>query len=759
MASTRALLSLSCACALVAQVSPPSQPTLPTRVQNGAFTEGELGQVPRGWTLPKPCLDAGFRAELVEDPGLPGKRCAQLSHDPGGASLFGNLLQRVDAAPFRGKRIRLRAQLRFETRDRHASGVMWLRVDRVGSKEGFFDNMKDRPVQQETWTPVEIVGEVAEDAQQISLGFMLTNGTGKLRMAPVTLEVLGSTTRAEDEGPRELSPQGLRNVEALSRALNHVRFFHPSDEAAKADWERLAPAGIRAVEGATSTSDLAARLQRFFAPYAPTAQFLTADMKPLALKVPPGATQVVTWVHKGYGRPSGHPIYRSTREYLPRGEAASQGWADPLTATPLRLNQELMVHLPTVCFAEDSKATLPKPTTPPSPHATEGGPSSAGDRATRLGAVALAWGVFQHFYPYFDVVGTDWDAELSAALRRAAEDPNADAFGGTLRRMVAALKDGHGVVSGSDSRGTARPALRLVVLDNRPYVAVTGEGAKEVPTGSEILSIDGLPAERAMQNLRAEISAATQGHMAVELAEGLLTGDERVPVKLTYRTIEGTLGKATLPRSTKVQELHLPSRPPKVTELRPGIWYVDLDRISEKDFEEAVPKLALAKGVVFDLRGYPRMFPTFLQHLTPKPVEGVRLNIPITSRPDRQGWTWITEGRWHLEPRTPKIQGKVAFLAGGGSMSFAESCLGVVEAYKLGEIVGEPTAGTNGDINLITLPGGFSIRWTGLKVLRHDGSTHHGVGILPTIPVKPSPKGLGEGRDEVLEKGLEVVSR
>jgi hypothetical protein len=35
----------------------------------------------------------------------------------------------------------------------------------------------------------------------------------------------------------------------------------------------------------------------------------------------------------------------------------------------------------------------------------------------------------------------------------------------------------------------------------------------------------------------------------------------------------------------------------------------------------------------------------------------------------------------------------------------------------------------------------------------------HGHGIHPTIPVSPTLQGIIEGKDEVLEKGLIVVSR
>jgi hypothetical protein len=41
---------------------------------------------------------------------------------------------------------------------------------------------------------------------------------------------------------------------------------------------------------------------------------------------------------------------------------------------------------------------------------------SPNDRATRLAAIIVAWNVFQHFYPYFDLVQTDWMASLGALL-------------------------------------------------------------------------------------------------------------------------------------------------------------------------------------------------------------------------------------------------------------------------------------------------------------------------------------------------------
>lgn len=85
--------------------------------------------------------------------------------------------------------------------------------------------------------------------------------------------------------------------------------------------------------------------------------------------------------------------------------------------------------------------------------------------------------------------------------------------------------------------------------------------------------------------------------------------------------------------------------------------------------------------------------------------------------------------------------------------------MGIVENYKLGTIVGGPTAGANGNVNALNLPGGFRITFTGMRVIKHDGSQHHLLGIQPDAPIEPTVAGIRSGRDEVLEKALEVIKK
>ena len=91
------------------------------------------------------------------------------------------------------------------------------------------------------------------------------------------------------------------------------------------------------------------------------------------------------------------------------------------------------------------------------------------------------------------------------------------------------------------------------------------------------------------------------------------------------------------------------------------------------------------------------------------------------------------------------------------AVSYSESLAGYFAAHANGTIVGEPSAGANGNVSRVELPGGFDFRFTGMRVTTHDGKTFHTKGFQPDIVVKPTLEGIRAGRDEVLERAIEVA--
>ncbi len=196
---------------------------------------------------------------------------------------------------------------------------------------------------------------------------------------------------------------------------------------------------------------------------------------------------------------------------------------------------------------------------------------------------------------------------------------------------------------------------------------------------------------------------------------------------------------------------------PAVAEPRPGIFYVDLRRTTDQDLPGLLPKLAKARGIVFDLRGETEVSTVLLSHLAAATAQSPNWQLPVVMRPDFQGVSWLTTF-WTIEPKEPHLRAKVAFVTDGRALGYSETLLGMVERYRWADFVGEPSAGANGNFNWTPLPGGYQFGWTASRVLKHDGSPWHGVGVKPTVAVSRTLQGIAAGRDEMVERAVAVVA-
>jgi hypothetical protein len=736
---------------LALQETPATSPQTPAPFAED-FENVEPNRLPDGWFVPT----QGYEALVTEeDPGA-GRRSLVLRPVEDKGAPFGNCMRAFDAQPFAGQRVVLSALVRVEAAG-GGRAQMWLRVDRPNSEMGAFDNMGDRPIRPGGWERTTITADVDADGVTLNLGFM-SFGQATVHVDDVRLESKGPSAKPREIAPpRPLTPRGLVNLVAATRLLAYVRFFDASDACAGVEaWDHFAVDLMNQVEDARDSADLAKRLSAFFAPVAPTLQVWAGSRES---GPPPPSDEGAArgrkhWEHHGAGflQKSAFGAYSSRR-----------------TDEPLDAERFLVKPLADDVFCRwtfsvpfDSEGTLPHAKTPEAwMHADALPKLSALDRTTRLAGVAIAWGVFQHFYPYFDVVGTDWNAALPPALEAAAKNATVRDYLRTLQELVAKLHDGHGGVwkLGDQPRPTLQLRLKSVGQD----FVVAGKSAAtppEVEVGDALVSIDGRPVEACCKELSTRLSAAREGRIRALLSGALVSDlDTADPARVTFKHVDGREYACALARGPEFPKDALSlKKPANGAEVAPGIVYFDLNAASADALAKVVEKLDAADGIVFDLRGYPNdAAMTVLRRLIGGPATSAYWNVPIVTRPDREGMTFSTGGRWNLEPQAPRWTMPVAFMTDASAISYAESIMGIVENYKLGEIVGSTTAGTNGNVNPFTLPGGIQVSWTGMQVLKHDGSRHHGVGIQPTVPVAPTAKGIAEGRDEVLEKAVEVV--
>ena len=812
----------------VTPAAPAAAPRLPAAPVNLDFEQGELGQMPAGWKMTAASERAGFGADLTDEQPYQGKTCAVvrgISYGP--APGTATLMQSFDAAAYRGQRVRFRAAVR--TDDSRAQ--LWLAVERPDHRPSFFDNMADRPIASRRWQVYDIVGEVAADATRIGIG-LTVNGDGRAWIDAGAFAALGP---AADAPPRPLSARGLTNLIALARLLGYVRYFHPSDQAAAADWGSFAAAAVAELDSAapaaaapagpaavappefaaprrtgsaaaiptgaaaiaaaaaastapTDADNLAAALQRLFAPLAPTLRVFAAGRRPPALDlgppagVPPAELRIVSWRHAGLGVSGGPSLFSSLRisgEPGAPGQPAPAG-PDPRVPFAADLGGGASCLLPLAVWA-DAAGTLPRATTAePAAKAAAApvaAPVSLDDRSSRLAVVMLAWNVLQHFDPSLAAGGVAravaWRNALAVALGEAAESAGAESLVDILRRMVAVTNDGQATVVGAGDRRTFGLPLQWDWIEGRLVVTRVGAGVSGLHPGDAVTRIEGREVRSELNAAETEAAAATPQWRRWRALTSLALGERGEPVRLDVEPLAaaaGAAGAAGAGSGTKgsaiqaVTVMHdvAPGQPAThephadaVREARPGVLVVDLGRLSESELQAALPRLATATGIVFDLRGSVRSTDLLLAHLLAAPVDPRREMVPTWNRPDREAVRYQAVAA-QLAPAAPRLQGRLAFLASARDVGAAESFLATVAELHLGAIVGSPTGGASGSVDSAPLPAGITLIWTATRPAA--GAPPAGTPVQPTVAASPTRRGIAAGRDEVLEQALALVA-
>jgi hypothetical protein len=589
----------------------------------------------------------------------------------------------------------------------------------------------------------------------------------RLLLALCCLVGASGATSTQGSGPSDID-----NVVAFARLYGAVRYFYPGDATTAIDWNAFAVVGVSRVRPAPDAAALDAALEGLFLPLGPGIE-IGPSLPPAPALGPPDPS-LVAWRYVGAAIGSLLPgSYRVERTNRPpvgsvkpdddRIDAGAPPAPDPRAGdhVDIDLGRGLRARVALTLTSEDAQRR-------PDPAALGGLvaasaralPVPAADPAANMADVVVAWNVFRHFYPYWpDLTGDprmDWDAALAGHLRAAAAATTKLQQRAVLRRLVADAHDGHG---GVRDLATAAPAGALPIaarlIDGR--IAVTASTSTAVPVGAVITAVGGDPAARWLED-RLRLSSGT-AQWKVERTLRLWECDLDTTVELAIddgsRARSVSLPCGPMPKGPMPEK-----RPEPLAELSPGLWYVDLTRATMAQIEPSLARLAEARGVIFDLRGYPTdAGADILPHLLAEPEHDRWMHVDRLIGPFFRTGGVVDLG-WDLTPKAPAIAARRVFLTDGRAISYAESVMGYIADRRLATIVGAPTAGTNGNVAAFEVPGGFRVTFTGMRVTRHDGtSRRHLIGIAPDVPLVPTLDGLRHGRDELLEKAISVIAR
>ena len=395
------------------------------------------------------------------------------------------------------------------------------------------------------------------------------------------------------------------------------------------------------------------------------------------------------------------------------------------------------------------------------------------DAGFRLLALYRYWNMICYFYPYKYLTDKDWNQVLKEYIPFFLGTKSELEYELAATQLIGEVCDTHARLWGGgdkiDSlRGDKQAPVRVQFIENKWVVTdyymnaylADAEKIKEtgLKIGDIITHIGGKPVETIVDSIKKYYPASNEAARMRNIARDLLRSDQSM-VYIHYLSSNQPRQKPLF--LEKSSDLHPYIYPKDTTTqcykfISKDIGYVTLKSIKDEDIPAIKKEFQGTKGIIIDIRNYPsaNVPYTLGSYFVSKPTPFVKLTRVNLNNP---GEFNFDTARVISKSEKP-YRGKLVVTVNEETQSAAEFDVMAFRAGNNTTVIGSQTAGADGNVSEIILPGGLKTMISGIGIYYPNGGETQRIGIVPDIEVKPTIKGIREGHDEVLEKAIEIIN-
>ena len=389
------------------------------------------------------------------------------------------------------------------------------------------------------------------------------------------------------------------------------------------------------------------------------------------------------------------------------------------------------------------------------------------DAGYQLLALFRFWNVVEYWSPDRDLVGTQWNGVLTEFIPRFALAKDENSYKRELLALLTTLGDGHANLWGAlDARppvGKCEIPVDVRFVENKPLI--TGfrsnhpDDLGRLRIGDVITKLDGTPVAKLVESWKPYYSASNDAARLLAISHTLTRGacgETKITVRRHARRGRRKLKVNRVPSEglKEAEKSHdLPG--PAFRLLSNDVAYLKISTAKVSDARRYIENAAGTKGLILDIRDYPSEFMVFAlgSLLVESETPFARVTQGDLANPGAFHWAAPIS----LHPASPHYPGKIVVLVDETSVSAAEYAALAFRSAPKAIVVGSTTAGADGNVSTLPLPGGLHTMISGVGVFYPDKTPTQRVGIVPNIQVTPTIAGIREQRDEVLEEALRQI--
>lgn len=385
-------------------------------------------------------------------------------------------------------------------------------------------------------------------------------------------------------------------------------------------------------------------------------------------------------------------------------------------------------------------------------------PDEYPSRAHRLIAFYRYWNVINYLYPYKD--GLDWPSVMDSCLIPILNAKNAEEYQLRTLNLCNRIMDSHSSTYSPfiyKYFGRARLPIAVAYCDSQTIIIwrdSNQQALSRFPRGTIIDSINGVPINKIRSYWAQYVQYSNDAYLQYSINSILTLGKngDSALLSIHYKDISAnvyvkydTARDYRDPSHDTIQKFEFINGK--------SIGYVRLPMVTSEEFDSIFALFRDTKGLILDMRGYPQWILDKASSYLMDSTAFALFKIPVLSHPGKFNDIIRKAGG------SRRYFGKVVILVSISTMSQAEFTCMALRQIPNSTIIGSQTAGADGDVSILELPGLIRTRYSGLGVYYPNGTPTQRIGIVPDIPVTYSYDDYLDARNVIFKKALEYLEK
>ncbi|SCI94924.1 C-terminal processing peptidase [uncultured Clostridium sp.] len=383
------------------------------------------------------------------------------------------------------------------------------------------------------------------------------------------------------------------------------------------------------------------------------------------------------------------------------------------------------------------------------------------DSGYKLLSLFRYWNIIEYYYPYKDIIEENWDSVLTEFIPKFIKTKDELEYKLAIEELATKIHDPHAMVSDTNGtldkyRGDKYAPIEFGLIENQVViknVLPKYENECKLKKGDIVLKINDKDIFEVIKE-KSKYASLSNKSAIVNRLQYELFATSKDSMNLTIKRDDNKITQ-NVKCYPDINMFDIDEDSHKLIDK--NIGYINPGELEEGEIDKIMDKFMDTKGLIVDLRQYPSDFIVYSlgKYLMPKEVTFAKTSVPNQSVP---GEFILYEDLKVGSNNKNYYKGKVMILMNERSQSQSEFTVMALRNAPNAKVIGSDSIGTDGNVASFSLPGGVNTLITGVGIYNPDKSQTQRVGIKPDIYIEPTIQGVKEGRDELLEKAIEIIN-